>query len=343
MASTDIEESKFKITLNNISTFTSFRSEVFYVQDNAWAFKIRKDNDLLRIVLQSENKNIPKNKVIMAFLSVKFVSFDDKKEIHCSYTGLAPFTSDFRSWRIQEKVSWNYLIDPANKFIEDNKCHVEISVKATSLIDTKKAKLMSFKTTKKCCDSSSNAMFRIKVKNIYEFFGASSPTFTLNNIPWRIAMYRNKCDRSLSINLHNLKCKMCTVKVSLKISSFNKNVESIKIDKELKYDFSATNKTWQILPWKDLVDSNKNFIKNNSFTIEVDMKIVETEEMDKNTSYFTLEDDKDISYKWRSSNRLGDLGDRIISCGRFVSTYAQRFKDILRPKRCSTCTSLTSL
>lgn len=344
----NIEEIKFKIKLNQIKRFQSFRSKVFFVRGNSWTVEIRKEKDELRLSLRSECNDIPENRVIIAHLTAKLHSFRFEKDAHQMYMSPCPFHSNFRNWKALQSISWNRLTDLENGFIKNDSCQIEIQVKATPMLNLINDKWILFKQDKLCSESTFKSKYFITIKKIDEFFGICTPTFIVNDLTWQIELFRNEnplIDPSLHIRLYNmadrdeLRAKH-KVKVSLKLISYDLNAEDVKYETTSEYDRTIRSNLWTIISWNDLINPKNKFLNNDEFTVEFTIEVEETETLEAPAKKFKFTNGQhDRSMEVICGICLDNLFDHSVSslsCGHMFCTQCIE-KALQQKYRCPTC------
>lgn len=294
-----IENVQFHITLNNINEFKSYESKLFYVQKQPWIVKLIKRNingiDSICVMLESCIEIDFTDWAAIAELTVKLYNFKLNEEMHCK-CGTFVFYDGTKMWEFPTPfITWNELLNAEKGFVEDDTCILEISLKMPPLQDIATNQLLSFESFKNCCESSSMAKYRITIKNASNFFGACSPIFIVNNMPWRIFFYRNKCfnwkmsDRLLigigSIVSNIVPCdKLDEMSMTWSLMPFTKNtVQPLKIQQMHKFGYGYDT-IWNVTSMKNLFNPQLKLVENDSFVIEIKImkvngKIIENEIM----------------------------------------------------------------
>lgn len=286
----DIDEVKFNITLDNINDFRQFQTKVFFVRGNPWIinFERKYPIDLLSIRLISQIKDRSLNWVITAGCTIKLISY--KLSGKASWHDVGPF--DFYSEKLDNieggTISWKHLIDPSNGYVNDNKCKIKITVRASPLRDLFNDQRLKFESIRKCCNKTSKGEYRLIVNNFDEFFGICSPEFVQENIPWRLSLSKwcdnkNKMNEDgdflrikLSIEPKNLACEndwSCRLNITYKLISFDPYIESIK-SKAKNRQFNLTFQHFSnYIPWNALTNPHSHFVRDNSFKLEAKIEI----------------------------------------------------------------------
>lgn len=284
----NFDEVKFITTVAGINELKLSRSKTFRVRNNPWTiefekmYSTNKDNklayDSLAIFLRSKAK-LSKNFTVVASLTVKLLS--SKKPPHNDYIHALPFFSGKLRWGRHSFMSWNKLMHPNNGYVNNNECKFEIIIRASSLHDSTKTDLFNFEKTQLCCDDSPNGTFRLTIKNPVEMAAIPSPQFIVNNIPWRILIYRERSaeNAALRIFLINVLCCMrtkvkCQASLVFKLKSFNPNVEDVILKTGcIEYTNSSFNRDLRLTSWTHLMDQQYQYVQNDSIVLEITVKI----------------------------------------------------------------------
>lgn len=354
MKNENIDEIKFTIKLNDLQNFQLFKSKAFHIRGNPWIIRLERLNamtaiDSLSVFLHSRIGNISTDWTIIAYFKVKLLSKFDEKVCSAEF-GPSAFHPQRRNWGRNIFIRWKELMDQENGFIEDDECKIEIKVRASPLQNLKTDEWMKFNSIDKCCDKGSEGIFRLSAMHFNEFTGICSPNFILKDLPWRLSLAKKKnkstiqSDYDLQIKLYTTSCDTTwshRVMMACKLMSFIPNVQPIESDtKHQVFDSKSKCLTIEVIKWNRLID----FIHNNSFILEVILKIGNSEGLKINQRKCRTCDKCNDVKRLMCPICFGDLNDLQISallCGHIFCTVC--IGDSLRRKKiCPTCNRTAS-
>lgn len=265
----DISEVLLHIELKNLKNFEQFESKEFFVRGNPWYLIFKKDidggKDSLGIHLYSNVKNLSSKSFIVAVFEATLLPRKLDVEAVCMNTTPNLFSSKFFGWG--SFISWETLVNPENGFVMDDKCKLEIRVKASPLNECTKIEPID------SCDKCLQRKFRMKINDIYEFFGVRLSEIVLDDCSFYVTAFRNKNNLDLKITKKGM--KVCSVSFLFKLISYDANVKPmmVRVNNRKFIANVFTSIAHTLATWQQLIDPAKKFIQNDSFVIEVDLKI----------------------------------------------------------------------
>lgn len=276
----NISEILFHIELADMKHFKLFKSKEFFVRGNPWYLVFEKisngDNDYLIVLLRSSFRHKSNKSIIIAESEINLLGWKSNSIPICQNLQPKLFTSRTIQWRARPFISWNQLMNPENGYVMDDKCRFEIRIKATPLLDVTTGDCVKIEMINSC-GNCSQQKFRMKINKFHEFTGIGSHEIVFKDLSFHVGAYRSA--NKLCFDIQKYGFNGCSVSLTLKLISNDANIKPIeqKIMEQFGgVDFRCT-KLHQLATWKELTDPAKKFIENNSFVIEVDLKI-ETDE-----------------------------------------------------------------
>lgn len=271
----NISEVLIDIELTDLNNFKDFETHEIFLQGNPWCLAFRErslfGNDFLVAFLCSKF-NYVSEKAIIANSEIKIFSLIPNTEAYCIRTDPSVFSSRIKSARFCPYISWNRLMDPENGFVMDEKCNLQIKIKATPLIDDATDDLFKIETIDSC-DNCLLRKFRMKINKFHNFFAISSPEIVFKDFSFRVMEYR--CVNEFCFRIFKYGLDGCSVSFIFKLKSYDTNIEPMRIDvKNIQFRPGETaSEVYRLATWEQLTDPAKKFIENNSFAIEVDLKV----------------------------------------------------------------------
>lgn len=284
----NIDEINFIFHVSNVNELKSFRSKVFFVNGNPFTIEAKRivtspTLSFLGILLHSEIKNVAFDWAVVSSFSAELISNDFRQAPKVEHFEPTSFHGDcFKSDNCR-LVTWTELIDPEKSFIKDDSLRMRIKIKSTPLQDTTNDGWCQMESIENCCDSCSFGKFRVTV-NKFDEHGICSPKLVVNNMSWRAQINITDGDtdqRHLRIKLFNNTCSMLTVvncqaKITCKLLSFDAATEPKESKLEHKFTFMERSLVCNIASWVELIDKEKQFIRNDAFIVELDIRVLET-------------------------------------------------------------------
>lgn len=127
---------------------------------------------------------------------------------------------------------------------------------------------LDFETIDGSCDDGCMAKFRLTVTNIENLISVRTPEFKLGRIIWNLIVFKNYPD--LGIYLHGN--KPCQTKMTVTLISTNDRVKSIQKSQTQNIEAHGGLCVNDLIRWDELLKPENEFIRNNSITIEVEVK-----------------------------------------------------------------------
>lgn len=161
----------------------------------------------------------------------------------------------------------------------DGTCSFEIQMKAVKQLSassqqTSKGKLKLDEIKKGSDNNCASGKFRLTVSELSGFDQARSPFFSLDNIQFGFTILkypRKNGSESLRVLLFHKDLKNRSLEMECKLtSSHTRNVIAEKVDRP---DIQSKNTCIDMIPWNELFTSPNRFIRNDSFVMEVEIKI----------------------------------------------------------------------
>lgn len=280
MEFTNVTETKLILSVDKITDLKLFQSKKIYVRGQKWTISFEKttqkttnviNEDILAVNLNLKTEDTSNDWAIVAEFSVKFLKLGDSHE-----ATLGPFVFDSKNltWGRKVFITWQDLMDPQNGYVVNDACKFEIEIKCSAIFDVTSNEHIEFRTNQKCCGDSTYGKFRIKVNNLFELFGATSPEIQLNKMTWRILVVKGN---DLRILLWNMDSKAgnswtCETKFKCVLLSFDANTASITKECNRKGAQSSPVDVFSI-PWNDMIDPAKRLLDKGAAVFEIEMKI----------------------------------------------------------------------
>lgn len=212
---------------------------------------------------------------VVAQLSLKLLPFNDDVEQIVRGPDPIIFDSERNAFGFPSLIGWNDLFDENFCFVKNDTINLDISIEGVDPNDLMKSRMI-FENPYKSCDEICRAIFQLTIKNVDRLVAVQTPTFNKENMPWTVMVFKDRSD-GLSVRLSwSLKVKY-TARLAAKTLHI-KLVPSMDIadSKELapvKCIRPSQNYTTQrLISWTELLDPENGFIKDNSITINVEVK-----------------------------------------------------------------------
>lgn len=284
----DVDEINFGFHINNVKDLKSFRSKFFFVNGNPFTVEAKRivvspTLAFLGILLHSEIQNVDFDWAVVSSLSAEIISNNWLHPSKVEHFGPTSFHTDCSKSDHCRMITMTDLMDPEKNFVIDDSIKMRIKIKSTPLQDTTNDGWCQMEAIENCCDSCSFGKFRVTV-NKFDEHGICSPKIVVNNMSWRAQINFTdgaKDQRHLQIKLFNNTCSMLTVvncqaKVTCKLLSFDAETEPKETNLEHKFTFTERSLVWDIASWDELIDKEKQFIRNGSFILELEIRVLET-------------------------------------------------------------------
>lgn len=181
---------------------------------------------------------------------------------------------------IVDKVTSFISMDRLKQFKwDDGTCSFEIQMKvaqtsSASSQSASKGKLKFDEIEKVLVNNFRSRKFRLTVSELSGFDRARSPLFSLDNIQlgFTILKYpRKNGSESLRVLLFHKDLKNRSLEMECKLkSSHTGNVITEKVDRP---NVQSKNTCIDMMPWNELFTSSNRFIQNDSFVMEVEIKV----------------------------------------------------------------------
>lgn len=275
----NVDNIKFQLTVENLNDFGNCESKTFEVCGNPWNVYFERGIKYLVVYLQSRVKfNLREPLIILASCELKIISRLYGVKPLADY--IIPSVFNFTKSKRPLFIEIDQLMDPTKCFVEDDKCTVEILIEATSLQNVNQTDLLKFKTVELNNDCSQQK-FRLVIKRFVEFLGVCSPKFIFGDTSWGIAVsqYENIIYVEL-IDHEYTKNGSSVIHSTLQLMPFDPNIQPLREDsKDMKLHLNF--KWFALTTIEQLIDPNNCFIQNDSFVVEIDMKIEKSSQVRK--------------------------------------------------------------
>lgn len=284
----NIDEINFVFHVNNVNELKSFRSKVFFVNGNPFSVEAKRivtspTLSFLGILLHSEIENVAFDWAIVSSYSAEIISNDFRQPSKIEHFEPISFHEDCSKSDNCRLVTWNDLMDPEKSFVKDDSLKMRIKIKSTPLQDTTNDGRCEMEAIENCCDSCSFGKFRLTI-NTFDEHGVCSPKIVVNNMSWRAQVHitdDEKSPRNLRIKLFNSTCSIktvvnCQTKVTCKLLSFDAETKRKESELEHKFTFMERSLVWDIASWEELIEKEKQFIRNDAFILELEIRVLET-------------------------------------------------------------------
>lgn len=301
-ASQHIEEVKFRFSIDNVKDLRKFFSDPVYVHGTPWAIEVSKSKpdpktvnnpnssmvddttNSISVFLWSQIKESSQNWAVIANATVRLKSTKTPLEKHIDKYA---FTSSCTSYG-QPFIEMDALLDPLNGYVNnDGRCEFIIRINAGHLQDVTNNEWIRMESLRKCCDYSSDGKFRFIVHRVGEFYGVCSPIIRLQDIDWRISLVKAKDQpvkkgeseqNFLRIQLDAADNRQCRASMACEIIPFDRSLDCVKgkiENEEIKFPFNFMH--LNLIRWSDFEQPHRRFIENDSFVVDVKLKIVSAE------------------------------------------------------------------
>lgn len=288
MSSIDVEKiSGLRITIRNINQLLKVKTPEMTVRGVPWSIEMRKENcgdgyGIFMYLTYEKKTKSPRIKPIAASISYKLISHS--VEFNAVESILEPhvFDSNNLKWG-RELIRWNDLFEMRDVYVNNNSITLEIHLDAKYM----NAKQVEWIELTDFNMENSPAKFQMTVNNISDLMIARSPQISLNGIPFKIDVLKNKINdennRKQDYLAIFVRCVYdddsdwsCKTKTCVKLLSLKPNVEpEIRIDSD--YDeFDCDNLCFgysDFVLWHKVFDRQYGYVQNNSIKLEIEIEI----------------------------------------------------------------------
>lgn len=301
-----VTEISFKV--KNIANAEQIsKTKRFDVRENTWYLKVQKQIDPVDVNRTSVIVQLGTNslhgtvdRAVIVLGSIKLQTSRIDRESYQKNVRIA-FTSKNTSMTCHGFILWNDLMNPNNGYINNGMCQLQAEFYVSSMYGINEGAFMDIQPIWKCCDSTSDGTYRFIVKRFDEFPGVLSPRFTLCDISWQIFIYKaigTKSGDKIRVQLCDASEKenwSCEMNMDCKLIPFDVNTQPVqKTIKNMIFESTST-KTLDLIKWSQFNDVNKRFIENNSFVIELNLKVKRVEGVQTNSHKKCCYSDERIS------------------------------------------------
>lgn len=173
----NISKVLFHIIMANLKNFKILKSQENFVRGNPWFMKFDKKingaKDTLDGFLHSNFEHESNKSFMVANCGINLLSWKSDSKLY--YVNIVfqipvafPAKQHFRAKA--PFISWNQLMDPENGFVMDDKCSIEIKIKATPLIDVTSGNWVKMEPIDSC-DNCSQQKCLLEINKFNQFFG----------------------------------------------------------------------------------------------------------------------------------------------------------------------------
>lgn len=161
----DISEVLLHIKLKDLKNFKLFKSKEFFVRVNPWFLQIKKEingeKDSFGIYLHSNVKHLSNKLFVVAIFEATLLP--RKLDVEAVCVKMSPFCFSSKNSGWGSFISWETLVNPENGFVMEDKCKLEIRVKASPLNECTKMEPIN------SCDNCLQRKFRcLFTRNLLE-------------------------------------------------------------------------------------------------------------------------------------------------------------------------------
>ncbi|XP_055304845.1 uncharacterized protein LOC129569732 [Sitodiplosis mosellana] len=121
----------FQFTLDDVSKFNTKHCVDVSVGGTKWSVRLMRKQHNLAVVLRDERNAQDDNWTWHAKCSFKLLSFDDDNIHPHEYKMERTFYFEGHCWGFPKFIAWNDLMDPANKYIQDDKAVFEVDLEVS--------------------------------------------------------------------------------------------------------------------------------------------------------------------------------------------------------------------
>lgn len=181
---------------------------------------------------------------------------------------------------IVDKVTSFISMDRLKQFKwADGTCSFEVQMKvvqrsSTSQQQASKGKLKFEEIQKSSNNSFASGKFRLTVSELNGFEQARSPLFSLDNMQFGFTILkypRKNGSESLRVLLFHKDLKNRSLEMECNLTS--KSTRNVITEKVERLNIQSKNTCIDMIPWNELFTSPNQFIRNDSFVMEVEIKI----------------------------------------------------------------------
>lgn len=287
----DLKAVELCFTVENIQNVKTFHSSIVYIRGLPWMISLLKitkkngtGNDVASLFmgLNLKAEEIECQGAVIAKASIKMIPFITNQMPHQMEIGPCAFDSKFQRWGTTLAMTWDELMNTGMGYVSNNSCTFEAKIEVGPYQDDILSDFIQMETIKKCCDGGPEKTFRMTVKKFHQFIGVCSPKFLLHGVPWRISIsklqnrvvrYTDRVTYSLCIDLSYLNDVLMKwpyqIDLHIRLMSFDPKIAPTKLVIKGKRNRSAD----ALMLWDDFINPAKRLIENDSFVVEIDMKV----------------------------------------------------------------------
>ncbi|XP_078583295.1 uncharacterized protein LOC144866000 [Branchiostoma floridae x Branchiostoma japonicum] len=289
----------FRFTVDNVSKLSEVQlSPATFIRNLPWKIEAVSEED--------PNSQPPNNKTLGVFLkcdvnsdnlwscraSVELRLIPQKKGIKTVQKEFEHvFYSDEDNWGFQDFMPWHEVCDPKKGYIKDDKVILEAFVKAEAHRGLKKLIIGNFfskeipeNEVEEEDESRADATIRFTVENFSKMENDQhSPVEFIRNLPWKIKAVPDHCSDSQLANKKSLAVYLqcdgntnsfwsCRVSVKFRLIP-QKGIKTHTMETE--HVFYKNGGNWgfpKFLPWDDVCDPQKGYIKDDKIILEAHVK-----------------------------------------------------------------------
>lgn len=272
----DIPEISLRINIANIRNISKFCSPEFIVRGMPWQIQVYKRKDaVLSVYLRCEEKNNSVMWSCMAQCKIKLISLC-RQAFERSFKEPREFSASHRMYGYSNFISLKDVFDPKNSYVEDDTIILQIKVKANASIN-----LTETLTNTELISDEMSKCFRLRIKSVSDLTGFYSPTVNIRGLPWRIKVYTTKImnTKAISVMLNCVHAEnstnwSCKTRAVFRLIPFNESKAPLEWTFKTPYNFAPNSNSYgckRFVSWKDLLDVNNSYMRNDSIVLEVEL------------------------------------------------------------------------
>lgn len=271
-----VSEVSFRFNVPTVSTLNEAYSPEFIICGVPWKVGITKINqngeDWLAIFLRCANTEKSTNWSYAASVSFKLLPFDGDHGIVEGH--IRPHIVDSTEHSFARIIRWFDLFNNTKNFVKNDMIRLKIKINVVDSSEENGSKLV-FKNTHECVEGCS-CKFRLDITNIENLKALRSPNFMWRNTLWYLEVYIDYSSQlGVALTPKNVLTNELSrqIKASVKLISRNVGVKAIEREDTWKFLRGNAFLMSRLVSLDELIKPQNGFIENNSITIEIKLKV----------------------------------------------------------------------
>lgn len=272
------QSSILHMAITSISKLTPTWSPDVFIHGIPWKILVCKQDaeNSLAIYLHCAKEDESSQWTVSARATIKLMAFGQKKTTHDLHISPCVFDASKHLIGCSSFIPWDDLMHAENQYVKNDKIQLKIKITAEdpNYVDRS---ILKFETVDKSCDCGSHATFRLLVTNIENLLAVRSPQFTVRGLAWDLSVYKWHTSM-LGIMLTAKEASpavSCQLKMTVKLLSSKNGVAPMKKSIENRVGQLGNIRIEDMISWDNVIESTSGFVKNNSITLEVKVKVTE--------------------------------------------------------------------